>query len=125
MITLNETRRRAMRIKQLVAKVVIAGGLGLAAVGLGVGVANHPPSPPQVPTLPNVPAVASPELATAMANADTAREMANAYQQVPTTPATPLGGEQTRSSGVTGLSPDGWAGVTAIPLRGPLGGLLG
>jgi hypothetical protein len=130
-----------MRLRPILAKAMVAGALGLPAVGLGIGLANHPPSPPQVPTLPNVPAVASPVLATAMANADEATAngneaaaiananeaaaMANANQLVSAITATPLGGERARSSGVAGLNPHGWAGVTSIPLLGPSGGLLG
>jgi hypothetical protein len=110
-----------MRFKQLVARAMVAGGLALAAVGLGVEVANHPPSPPQVP---NVPAAALPALPTAIAGTNDATAMANGNQSVPTTTATPFGGERTPSSGAIGLTPPG-VGVTAIPLRGPLGGLLG
>jgi hypothetical protein len=109
-----------MRFKQLVGRAMVAGGLALPAVGLGVGVANHPPSPPQVP---NVPA-AVPALPTAIAGTNDATAMATGNQSVPTTTATPFGGERARSPGVTGLTPPG-VGVTAIPLRGPLGGLLG
>jgi hypothetical protein len=123
-----------MRLRQLVAKATVACTLGLPAVGLAIGMANHPPSAPQVPTLPNVPAVTPPALApamanadeaTAMANADEAAAMANANQVVPTITATPLDGERTRSSKVAGLNPHGWAEVTSIPLLGPSGGLLG
>jgi hypothetical protein len=110
-----------MRFKQLVAKATVAGGLALPAVGLGVGVANHPPSPPQVP---NVPAAALPALPTAIPGTNDATAMANRNQSVPSTTATPFDGERTRSSGATGFNPPG-VGVTAIPLRGPLGGLLG
>lgn len=131
-IRLDEIERRAMRLRSLVAKAMVAGALGLPAVGLGIGVANHPPFPPQVPTLPNVPVVASPVLATAMANADEVTANANeaaatadATQLMPTITATPFGGERARSSGEAGLNPHGWAGVTSIPLLGPSGGLLG
>jgi hypothetical protein len=47
----------AMKLKRLVAKGMVAGGLGLTAIGFGAGVANaDPPSPPPVPTPPPVPA---------------------------------------------------------------------
>lgn len=121
-----------MRLRRLVAKAMVAGAIGLPAVGLGMAMAIHPPSPPQVPTLPNVLAVAPPVFATVMpsadepiANANDAAAMANANQLVPTITATPLGGERARSSGVAGLNPQGWAGVTSVPLLGPSGGLLG
>ena len=50
----NGTRRRAMRLKRLIAKAMFGGGLGLAAVGIGIGTANAdppilPPLPPPIP----------------------------------------------------------------------------
>ena len=54
----NGTRRCAMKLKQFIAKAMFAGGLGLIAVGLGMGTANaDPTSPPPVPGAPGVPAV--------------------------------------------------------------------
>jgi len=113
-----------MRLKRLAAKAMIAGGLVLPAVGLGIGVANHPPTPPQVPTVPNVPAGAIPGLPTAVVDPEGATALANDNQLVPTR-ATPFGGEQSRPSGVTEVNPLEWVDVTPIPLRGPLGGLFG
>jgi uncharacterized protein (DUF111 family) len=50
------TRRCAMKLKQFIAKAMFAGGLGLTAVGFGMGTANaDPPSPPPVPAAPGVP----------------------------------------------------------------------
>jgi hypothetical protein len=114
-----------VKLKQVVAKATVAAALVLPTVGLGIGVANHPPSPPQVPIVPNVPSGALPGLPTAAVDPNGATAMANGNQAVPATPATPFGGERTRSSGVTALNPPGWPGVTPIPLLGPLGGLLG
>jgi hypothetical protein len=45
-----------MRLKQFTAKAMLVGGLGLTAVGLGMGTAiADPPSPPPVPAPPPVP----------------------------------------------------------------------
>jgi hypothetical protein len=49
-----------MKLKQFIAKAMFAGGLGLIAVGLGMGTANaDPPSTPSVPAPPGVPAAPS------------------------------------------------------------------
>ena len=112
-----------MRLKQLVAKAMVAGALVLPAVGLGIGVANHPPTPPQVPTVPNVPAGALPGLPTAVVDPNGATGTANDNQSVPRR-AAPFGVERTRSAGAPALNPRA-VEVTPIPLRGPLGGLFG
>jgi hypothetical protein len=53
-----------MTLKQFIAKTIIAGGLGLTAVALGIGTVNADPptmppvpAPPAVPGVPDVPAV--------------------------------------------------------------------
>lgn len=47
-----------MKVKQLAAKAIVVGGLGLTAISLGAGVANADPVyPPPVPTPPPAPAV--------------------------------------------------------------------
>jgi hypothetical protein len=46
-----------MKLKQFIAKAMFAGGLGLTAVGLGMGTAiADPTSPPPVPGAPDTPA---------------------------------------------------------------------
>jgi hypothetical protein len=121
----NEDEGCAMRLKQIAAKAMVAGGLGLPAIGLGIGVANRLPSQPQVPILPNVPAVAVSEHPTAAWGTNKATVTANGDQLASATTASPLAVERTRSAGVSELYPAALVGVTPVPLRGPLGGLLG
>ena len=46
-----------MKLKQFTAKAMLVGGVGLTAVGLGMGTAiADPPSPPPVPAPPSAPA---------------------------------------------------------------------
>jgi hypothetical protein len=126
-----------MKLKRLVAKAVVAGGLGLPAVGLGIGVANaDPPSRPPMPTPPSVPAATLSKPATVMVNGNkvlpttTARRFAstdtaapaqtgpatlrwgvNGNRVTPTTRATPFAGPQGRSDAdVTALNAHGQAG---------------
>ncbi len=42
-----------MKLKRLVVRTMVAGGLGLPAIGLGMGAANSDPSSPPLPTPPN------------------------------------------------------------------------
>jgi hypothetical protein len=52
----SETRRCALKLKQLVAMAVVSGGLGLSAVGQGIGMAHaEPTSPSPAPTRPSKP----------------------------------------------------------------------
>ena len=51
-----------MKLKQLLAKSALAAGVGLAAFGLGGGLANAEPTPPPVPPVPDVPCVPAPDV---------------------------------------------------------------
>jgi hypothetical protein len=52
-----------MKLKQVLAKSALAAGVGLAAFGLGGGLANaEPPPPPPVPPIPDVPCVPAPDV---------------------------------------------------------------
>ena len=113
-----------MRIKELSTRVAVAGGLLLAAIGLGTGVANHPLSPPHVPAVPNVPSGALPGSPVAVVPTDRAVVVGNDNQSVPTT-VSPLRHYETRPSGLAEVGSPRLAEGAPIPLRGPLGGLFG
>ena len=52
-----------MKPKQLLAKSALAAGVGLAAFGLGGGLANaEPPPAPPIPPIPDVPCVPAPDV---------------------------------------------------------------
>ena len=112
-----------MKLKRLVAKIMVAGGLCLPAIGLGIGVANaDPPSPPPVPT-PPVPAFV---LAThAAAQTGLATAMADGNKVVPSTKPTFTGANvAARSSEGVALNPHGWV-ARRIREFGPLAQLFG
>jgi hypothetical protein len=126
-----------MKLKQLVAKTIVAGGLGLPAVGLGIGVANaDQPDPPVVPTSPLTTAmtdgnkVVPTTTATPFTSAGTAATLqtgpATAMTNktaVPTATAAPFGGEAARFANATGLNPRPWV-ARQMRLIGTLGGLI-
>jgi hypothetical protein len=57
-----------MKLKQVLAKSALAAGVGLAAFGLGGGLANaEPPPPPPVPPIPDVPCVPAPDVSCVVA----------------------------------------------------------
>lgn len=84
-----------MKIKQLVAKAVIAGGIGLPIVGLSTGVANADPAP-RPPTPRPVPASAMTKPATALANGN---------RVAPTTTATGFTTRRPAASALTRVVP--------------------
>jgi hypothetical protein len=96
-----------MKLKQLVAKAMVVGGVGLPAVGLGIGVANA--DPPYLPLVPTPPP---------------ATPVANGNKVVPTSTATSFGGEAPRFFNEAGLNPRGWV-ANQTRLLGPLGVLIG
>ena len=119
-----------MKLKRLVAKTMVAGGLCLPAFGLA-GVANaDPPSPPPVPT-PPVPAFVQETHAAAQTGLATA--MADGNKVVPSTTPTFTGANvAARSSEGVALNPRGVVarrirelGTSLGRLFGPLGGLFG
>ena len=127
-----------MKLKQLIAKAMVVGGLGLPTVGLGTGMADAQPpcSPPPGPPPPNVTAMANcnkvvPEtkatpftftsIGTLAAQAGPAT--AAGVASVPTVAATPFGGEAPRSSNTAGLNRRGWV-AHDLRLSPPFGPLL-
>src|SRR5215211_5616546 len=112
-----------MELKKLVAKAMVVGGLGLPAIGLGIGVANAdptspPPAPPgnkAVPITTATPFRSTGTVAAAQTGLPTA--MANGNKAVPPTTATPF-----RSTGTVAAAQTRVA--TAVPATAatPFGG---
>jgi hypothetical protein len=131
-----------MKLKQLVAEAMVAGGLGLPAVGLGVGVANADPpfTPPPVPTpthaktmangnkvVPTITATPFSFAGLPVVQTAPATATANGGRSVPTVTAAPFGGEAPRFSNMVGLNRRGWVAhdlrvfPSLVGLVGPAG----